>query len=652
MRISSVQMKNYRQYRDLELTFKLHNDSDLHYVLAENGIGKTTLLNAINWCLYADEPHIGIKSKALPLINLSRFREMDPGTADDVAVNIEVEIQNGTVKFQRKWIVRKTEENKDYIVDKSWKAITCLSGECAKVFESEEADKLVNKFVPKRIRKFFFFDGEQMDTYFTDETGANVENSIFEISQIDLLNSMHSHLETIGTELRRTASNINPQINKKNQEYEKVKNEYNILQSTVEQLHGQLTIAKTELKVRQDELGDEPDLAETEQKREELSKDVERYSGQKRQAEDLLKVLIKKYTILLNTMPKLQKVYQLIKEKEQNKQLPPKIDRDELKKMLVGHKCFICDRDLDGKATLHIEELVTQYELNNEVATILTAIRGNIQNMIMQASKYHTDRQQVLDAIKLSEELYKKAVQEYNKIDAIIEKYTDKERIVRLHRERKQFEEQIKRLEKDIILGESDRDKKKNLSTQLKEELDKEFEKDKKHSTMIKEKELAENATEVVAKIISEIKDGVRVKISSEMNRIFFDLNWKKETFQDVQLSDSYIISLINVDGLECLGSCSAAERELLALSFTLALHKESGFDGPLVIDTPISRISGVLRDKFAKVLREVSKSKQTILYLTEDEYSTQVRDVFEPCASNKYELKLTNENYVEKRCK
>ena len=122
---------------------------------------------------------------------------------------------------------------------------------------------------------------------------------------------------------------------------------------------------------------------------------------------------------------------------------------------------------------------------------------------------------------------------------------------------------------------------------------------------------------------------------------------WKRK-FSKVELMENYSTSVINNDGFECLGSCSAAERELLVLAFTLALHKESGFDGPLVIDTPISRISGDLRVAFAKVLREVSKNKQIILFVTEDEYSTNVRDVFEPYANKKYRFELVDEDYVK----
>ena len=131
------------------------------------------------------------------------------------------------------------------------------------------------------------------------------------------------------------------------------------------------------------------------------------------------------------------------------------------------------------------------------------------------------------------------------------------------------------------------------------------------------------------------------------MRTRFFELMWKKK-FQNVELTESYSASVINEDGFECLGSCSAAERELLVLAFTLALHKESGFDGPLVIDTPIARISGELRVAFAKILRRVSENKQIILFVTEDEYSTNVRDVFEPYANKKYNFELVDEDYVK----
>lgn len=181
----------------------------------------------------------------------------------------------------------------------------------------------------------------------------------------------------------------------------------------------------------------------------------------------------------------------------------------------------------------------------------------------------------------------------------------------------------------------------------LRKVLDEALGKDEKNKKLRKEAKLAEDAKNKVTEIISGIKGDIRKHISEEMRSKFFELMWKTK-FSNVEITENYSASVINNDGFECLGSCSAAERELLVLAFTLALHKESGFDGPLVIDTPISRISGDLRVAFAKVLRSVSQNKQIILFVTEDEYSVNVRDVFKPYANRKYKFELLGEDFVK----
>ena len=238
-------------------------------------------------------------------------------------------------------------------------------------------------------------------------------------------------------------------------------------------------------------------------------------------------------------------------------------------------------------------------------------------------------------------------VDKMKKMDATIDKYTDKERIKTLYAKRNDLEKYVENQSHAVIREEVELEKFSNDLEVLKTNLDTALQKDKKNVEIRKKATLAENAKNKVEDIIANIKGDIRDKISEEMSSKFFELMWKQK-FGKVELAEDYSASVINNDGFECLGSCSAAERELLVLAFTLALHKESGFDGPLVIDTPISRISGELRVAFAKVLREVSKNKQIILFVTEDEYSTNVKDVFEPYANKKYRLELINEDFVE----
>lgn len=60
------------------------------------------------------------------------------------------------------------------------------------------------------------------------------------------------------------------------------------------------------------------------------------------------------------------------------------------------------------------------------------------------------------------------------------------------------------------------------------------------------------------------------------------------------------------------------------------------GFDSPLVVDTPVSRVSDVNRTRFANVLKNVSKNKQLILLFTPSEYSSEIASIFNTIYSSK----------------
>ena len=70
MRIESIKIQNLRQLKDVMVRFVKRNDeNDLHIILAENGVGKTNILNAITWCLYNKEMHLRDEESALPIVN-------------------------------------------------------------------------------------------------------------------------------------------------------------------------------------------------------------------------------------------------------------------------------------------------------------------------------------------------------------------------------------------------------------------------------------------------------------------------------------------------------------------------------------------------------------------------------------------------------
>jgi len=149
---------------------------------------------------------------------------------------------------------------------------------------------------------------------------------------------------------------------------------------------------------------------------------------------------------------------------------------------------------------------------------------------------------------------------------------------------------------------------------------------------------------DVVKKVKEKIMTDVRKDMESKTMRYFDSLIWKKDTYKSVELNEDYKIKLIHKSGESCLGSCSAAERALLALSYTLSLHDISGQNSLLFIDTPVSRVSDENRDCFAKVISDISKERQIILAFTPSEYSKEIKEVFDSHAVSNLQLSTTDE--------
>ena len=613
MRLESVTIHNYRLYHDFSIEFpKL--EKDVQVIVGDNGVGKTTFLNAINWCLYGYEPHSFSEEHSLPIKNL------DAEEDDNVFVELVVSSDRGY-----KLIFKRT-HGKAYN-DELEVSVKDPSGE-THFLSGEQADYEVEGFVPLAIREFFFFDGEQLDDYFANVRTKNIENRIFILSHIDILNQMIERLQ----EKRRS---FNKEAGQLNEDVEPLRLKLEQKQAALDQnkeLEKSIIESNIEATIRIKELDDElkgiPDVIELEEKRDELKEKVSIAEDECNNARFKINQLLLLTAPSILSYDGIDYVLNDINEKVQAKQLPPKIDVNVVNESLESNTCKLCNRTLDDESINYLINALNDFKLSSSNSQLLINLKSHLELLETDVKSYSENLKNLNDNLSSHENYLKEYTDALNLVKEQYAGYEDGDT-------RSKFEEREK-LESDkeknnIKLGSTQ----KNISNLKKEieNINKEIEKilanNEKTIIINKKKNLCSKSLDLLYKTKNDIMISTKEEIGEYTRDKFFELIWKQHTFSDVKIDDAYNVELIhNVTNSNCLGSASAAERELLALAFTLGVHSVSGFNSPLLIDTPLARVSGAHRVNFTNVLLEISKNKQTILILTPDEFSQDVRDL------------------------
>jgi DNA sulfur modification protein DndD len=119
--------------------------------------------------------------------------------------------------------------------------------------------------------------------------------------------------------------------------------------------------------------------------------------------------------------------------------------------------------------------------------------------------------------------------------------------------------------------------------------------------------------------------------------------------------TDDTEISILDVDGHyklsvksehknEKIGSLSAGEKQVLALAMTAAMYRICKIDAPVLIDTPMGRISGDARDNITNYLPHYLEDTQLIFLPTDTEYTSNVREKLLPYVGKEYRIKYDDE--------
>jgi DNA sulfur modification protein DndD len=324
--------------------------------------------------------------------------------------------------------------------------------------------------------------------------------------------------------------------------------------------------------------------------------------------------------------------------------LPPKIQEWFVGDLLDEGEC-ICGENLDEhpEKRERLEHLQTEVshvsEENLEGKTEIPRIIDDGDEATEELLRTRQDISNIEDDIDKIQRELQDIAEELKKYDTP----DDDVDVSALENQRTELEEQKEELQKKVFQLEADINSKKEEVKEAKKEWKKEAEQQTKYQEMIRKVEFLEDTADDISDIKNKILSQIRKETQERLDEYFNELIWKDEEY-DIQVGENYTVSVLGPRGDNKIGSLSAGEKQVLALSFMSALTSISGFSAPIVIDTPLGRISGENKRRIASNLPEYLQGTQITFLMTDQEFDSDVEARLQSSLANEYVLRFEDE--------
>lgn len=653
LQFHTITLKNFRQYSGEQvIDLACPDQSRINVLEGQNGAGKSNLLNAITLCFYGKEEHNGDsdnenEEEKLPYVSQEKLSNLNPGDSASGYIEITLGYEEPRYRFKREFETYVTdngefEDVRDELTLRRWE------GRNWKI--ERNPNTYMTQILPATVSDYFLFDGEDLEGFFSENYPSNVEDAILDVSHTKLLERSIDHLNKVERQLEKDASSAEGKAGEINDEIEAFEAELDTLEGEKEEAEDNLEDTESHIRKVRQKMADVSD------------EDVRNLYNNRDDLEDLIKSKEQRTRNLRGETSKLmleagpavfafdaiEFTAQEFSEQESRGELPPKIRQWFIEELLEEGRC-ICGSDIDEEHT-HDETVVTRRkklkalrkempdasEEGLEGKTKLPSILQTAENKVAQIQQ---NRQLIAD---LDDEVddHKQRLQDINSQLKAYELPDDDVDVGSLEDQLERLKDQKTTLTKHIGSLETDIEEVKAKLKQTRKEYQRELDKLDRYRAISAQIEFVQDARDEVQQIKDYILNQIRNETEDNLEQYFNTLIWKEEDYE-VILNDDYSIEVLDPHGDNKIGSLSAGETQVLALSFMAALAQISGFDAPVVIDTPLGRISSEPRKRIAQNLPQYLEDTQLTFLMTDEEYTDTVRSLMKSSIANEHDLQF-----------
>jgi DNA sulfur modification protein DndD len=640
MKLAQLTLENFRQYYGKQrLDFARDNQKRVTVIHGINGAGKTSLFLAINWCLYGKSvDNVKVVDNVGELMSKEAISQAKPGETVRMGVELAF-LHNG-----ERYLVKRALEGVRQLDNTARMEEGNNNFTMMRIKADGQAERVtnplgtMNSILPVNVREYFLFDGEKIDNFAKPEASAQVKQAIYLVLKLEILERARRHLEAVAQDYRKelkqsSSGELRDLVEQEEKALEdKKKTEKRLFELDQENESAKRKIADIDKRLR------EMQSAQTlQQQRDRIDRDLTLRRSEMEKVIGTVRDLATSGFFVI-AKPAIDKAIALLEEKRERGEIPSNY-RQQFIQDLVEKMVCICGRPFDDGSPEH-QLLLSKIShgipdgLQDDVMNTCALLQGfdaRIEKHKADLDEQMRRRVELIDLIKDLEA----------ELDDVSRQLRGSplEEISQLEKKREDFQADIQSnmLEIGSLLTKIETLNRQIL--EIRKEIEKARKQEKKELVLSTKLELAQRSADAIGEMYRAFADDMRQKIQEKTKEVFKSLVWKESHFQDIRLGPDFNLEVIDRYGLPARPELSAGERQVLSLSFIMAMSRVSEEEAPLVMDTPFGRLSSHHRNAIAEHLPKLVD--QLVLFVTDEELRDEARQSLQERIGAEYRLEF-----------
>ncbi len=277
MRLKTLSLKNFRQFFGLnEIVFSCDSQKNVTVILGDNTFGKTTLLQAFNWCFYGSA---NFEKNPADLLNYEVEVHLRNGEETCLAVKISFEHDNREYFISR---TRKYTKVNSYVMsrqdDESFKVSYRDPDGNLNLVRPNKAPEVLENILPQDLSGYFFFDSERVNSISSRKDLSDAVKGLLGLSVFDSAIKHLGDRATKNTVIGNLYSKVNLDSNNKFHQLflqvQRAEAEQKKLSILLTKCNDQLTACQSQFEKVRDFLRDKQNLPELQKQKELLEERI------------------------------------------------------------------------------------------------------------------------------------------------------------------------------------------------------------------------------------------------------------------------------------------------------------------------------------------------------------------------------------------